>query len=96
MDRISPTRRDVLKAVGFGSLGLIGSTRRLSTAKSATVRKPNVVIVLADDLGYGDLTCYNEKSLISTPNADRVAQQGIRFTDAHTPSSVCTPTRTPC
>jgi arylsulfatase A-like enzyme len=56
-------------------------------------RKPNLVIVLADDLGYGDPRCYHQGSKIPTPNLDRLAKQGMRFTDAHTPSSVCTPTR---
>jgi arylsulfatase A-like enzyme len=56
-------------------------------------RPPNIVFILADDLGYGDLRCYNEGSKIPTPNLDRLAAQGVRFTDAHTPSSLCTPTR---
>ncbi len=55
--------------------------------------RPNVLIILADDLGYGDLQCYNSSSKIPTPNLDRLAAGGVRFTDAHTPSSVCTPTR---
>jgi arylsulfatase A-like enzyme len=55
--------------------------------------KPNIVYILADDLGYGDLGCYNSQSKIPTPNLDRLAQQGMRFTDAHAPSSVCTATR---
>ncbi len=54
---------------------------------------PNIVIILADDLGYGDLGCYNKDSKIPTPNLDRLAQQGMRFTDAHSPSAVCSPTR---
>lgn len=56
-------------------------------------RPPNVVVVLCDDLGYGDPACYNKDSKIPTPNIDRLAAQGMRFTDAHTPSSLCTPTR---
>ncbi|MBT6493648.1 MAG: arylsulfatase, partial [Planctomycetaceae bacterium] len=48
---------------------------------------------MADDMGYGDVGCYNAESKISTPHMDRLAGQGMRFTDAHTPSSVCTPTR---
>src|SRR5438128_3355504 len=56
-------------------------------------RSPNIVIVLADDLGYGDPQCYNKESKIPTANIDRLATQGMRFTDAHTPSAVCTPTR---
>ena len=54
---------------------------------------PNIVFILADDLGYGDLSCLNPDSRIQTPNLDRMARQGITFTDAHSPSSVCTPTR---
>lgn len=48
---------------------------------------------MADDMGYGDLRCYNRQSRIPTPNMDRLAGEGMRFTDAHAPSSVCTPTR---
>lgn len=55
--------------------------------------KPNVVFILADDLGSGDLGCYNKESRIPTPNMDRLAREGIRFTDMHSPSGVCTPTR---
>ena len=54
---------------------------------------PNVVFILADDLGYGDPGCYNAESKIPTPHIDALAAQGMRFTDAHSPSSVCTPTR---
>ena len=60
---------------------------------AAPPAKPNVVYVLADDLGYGDPGCYNPKSKIPTPNIDRLATEGVRFTDAHSPSAVCTPTR---
>ena len=59
----------------------------------ARPRTPNIVIILADDLGYGDPGCYNDQSKIPTPHIDRLASEGLRFTDAHTPSSVCTPTR---
>ena len=54
---------------------------------------PNIVIILADDLGQGDLGCYNADSKIPTPHMDRLADEGTRFTDAHSPSAVCTPTR---
>src|SRR4051794_5658335 len=54
---------------------------------------PNIVYILADDLGYGDLGCYNQDSKIPTPHLDRLATEGMRFTDAHAPTSVCTPTR---
>jgi arylsulfatase A-like enzyme len=57
-------------------------------------RMPNIVYILADDLGYGDVQCLNpERGKIATPHLDRLAEQGMRFTDAHSGSSVCTPTR---
>ena len=59
---------------------------------AATPQKPNIVLILADDLGYGDLGCYGATK-IKTPNIDRLAQQGRRFTDAHAASSVCSPSR---
>ncbi len=61
-----------------------------------TVQKnkmPNIVYILADDMGYGDVSIYNPQGKIATPNIDKLAMQGMRFTDAHSPSSVCTPTR---
>ncbi|CAN5586012.1 arylsulfatase [soil metagenome] len=55
--------------------------------------KPNILILYADDLGYGDLGCYNAKSKIPTPHLDKLAAQGMRFTDAHSSSGICTPSR---
>lgn len=55
--------------------------------------RPNIVYILADDMGYGDMECNSPTSKIPTPNLNRLATQGMRFTDAHAPSSVCTPTR---
>ena len=54
---------------------------------------PNIIVILADDMGYGDIAAYNSGSKIPTPNLDLMAKQGVRFTDAHSPSAVCTPTR---
>lgn len=54
---------------------------------------PNIVFIMADDMGYGDVGCYNPDSKIPTPNMDQLSQEGIRCTDAHSPSAVCTPTR---
>ncbi len=54
---------------------------------------PNIVYILADDMGYGDLSSLNSKSGIKTPNMDKIVEEGIYFTDAHSNSSVCTPTR---
>ena len=56
--------------------------------------KPNIVFILADDMGYGDVHCLNpDRGKIATPAMDQLAEQGMIFTDAHTTSSVCTPTR---
>ena len=55
--------------------------------------KPSIVFILADDLGYGDVGCYNSEAKVATPNLDRLAREGMRFTDAHSPSTVCTPSR---
>lgn len=64
------------------------------SAPNATEAKPpNILLILADDLGYGDVSSYNPESKIPTPNLDRLAAEGMRFTDAHSPSTVCTPTR---
>ncbi len=60
---------------------------------SAPALPPNIVFILADDLGYGDPHCFNPQSKISTPNMDRLASEGMRFTDAHAPGSVCFPSR---
>jgi arylsulfatase A-like enzyme len=56
-------------------------------------RSPNIVFILADDLGYGDVRCFDPESKIPTPHLDRLAAAGMRFTDAHTSAAVCTPTR---
>ena len=54
--------------------------------------KPNMIVILADDLGYGDVGCYGATK-VKTPNIDRLASEGRRFTDAHSASAVCTPSR---
>lgn len=57
-------------------------------------KRPNIVLIYADDLGYGDVACYNpDRGKIKTPNIDRLAAQGMRFTDAHSSSGVCSPSR---
>jgi len=63
-----------------------------SVAVAATNLRPNIVIILADDLGYGDLSCYGATK-IKTPNMDRLAAEGLRFTQGYAPSSTCTPSR---
>ncbi len=54
---------------------------------------PNIIIIYADDLGFGDLSCYNSKCAYKTPRLDQMASEGIRFTDAHSPSTICSPSR---
>ena len=58
-----------------------------------TSEKPNIVLIMADDLGYGDIGAYNPASKALTPSLDQLASEGMQFSDAHSPSSVCTPTR---
>src|SRR5512140_2583501 len=79
------SRRAFLEMAGFG-LGL-------SAFGAESPSRPNIVYILADDLGWGDLRCYNAKSGVPTPQADKLATEGMRFTDMHSPSAVCTPTR---
>jgi len=57
------------------------------------MKRPNIIYILADDMGYGDMKCNNPDSKIPTPNLDKLASEGMRFTDAHASSSVCTPSR---
>ena len=65
----------------------------LMSAFSPAAETPNIIIIYADDLGYGDLSCYNDRCAYKTPRLDRMAAEGIRFTDAHSPSTICSPSR---
>src|SRR6478672_5863009 len=65
----------------------------LAAAPARAADRPNIVYVLADDLGYGDVKCLNPQGKIATPNMDRVAARGMAFTDAHSSCAVCSPTR---
>ncbi len=64
-----------------------------STMRCVAAELPNIVIVYTDDLGYGDLSIYNPKAAYKTPRIDRMAREGIMFTDAHSPSTICSPSR---
>ena len=89
-------RRQFIQAVGLGVASLVLPQCAGSAKPSAGARpthRPNIIFIMADDMGYGDVGCYNKDSKIPTPNIDRLASQGVRFTDAHSPSAVCTPTR---
>ena len=55
--------------------------------------RPNFLVILTDDVGWGDYQCYNPQGKIATPNVDRLAREGMRFTHAHTPAALCAPTR---
>lgn len=87
-------RREFINTMGAGALGLSMSNCAHQGGVSAKIsKKPNIVVIMADDLGYGDLSCLNPQSKINTPQIDRLAYEGVKFTDAHSPSAVCTPTR---
>jgi uncharacterized sulfatase len=73
-------------------LGAIGAVLPAAAQAQARARKPNFIVILADDLGYGDLACYGNRTN-QTPNLDRMAREGIRFTDAYVPMPFCAPTR---
>jgi arylsulfatase A len=64
-----------------------------ATGARAAADKPNLIYILCDDLGYGDVACLNPAGKIKTPHMDRIAREGMMFTDAHSGSSVCSPTR---
>ncbi len=72
---------------------LAGLCLSIAFDAAANAETPNIVLILADDLGYGDISAYNQRSKAPTPNIDTLARDGIRFTDAHSPASVCVPTR---
>src|SRR5262245_10614369 len=85
---LTVTRRELLSAT-------VGTRALLTTsglAQSASSRRPNVLFILADDLGYGDLRCYGRPHY-QTPVLDNLARQGIKFTSAYAAAPVCTPTR---
>jgi arylsulfatase A-like enzyme len=93
------TRREFLRAVGLaatsaGLASLVPGCRSAETGRdeAAQPSKPNIVFILADDLGYGDLGCYGQQT-IQTPNLDRMAAEGMIFTDFYAGSTVCAPSR---
>jgi len=91
------TRRKFVQTLAAGTtfLGDLGSAARThfaQTSSSATNSRPNIIFILADDMGWGDLSCYGRPDY-RTPNIDLLASQGTRFTDAYSASAVCTPTR---
>jgi arylsulfatase A len=80
----------VLQSVGVIVVSLLFAGEIHKCAQAA---KPNVILVMADDLGIGDVSPTNTDCRIKTPHLQKMANEGLTFLDAHTPSSVCTPTR---
>ena len=78
---------------GIASMVPASCTTDGETTTVAEPRQPNIVVILADDLGIGDLGCMNPEAGTRTPNLDSLATDGARFLDAHSPSAVCSPTR---
>jgi arylsulfatase A-like enzyme len=78
------TATNIIFLILFGPLQSLGQTKQH--------KKPNIVIILTDDMGYGDISCYNSKQ-VSTPNIDRLAKEGVRFTDFYVPTPYCAPSR---
>lgn len=82
------SRRSFMKSLGLAAAAVMIPAK----LKAAETRQPNIVIIYADDLGYGDVGCYGTTK-VKTPNVDRLAAEGLRFTNAHSPSATCTPSR---
>jgi arylsulfatase A-like enzyme len=96
MKRMSPSRirSSVLPLFAIAILFILRcGFDRLPAATAAEPSLPNIIIIYADDLGYGDLSCYDADCAYKTPRLDRMAAEGIRFTDAHSPSTICSPSR---
>lgn len=86
-------RRFIAVLACIFAFGAVLSAAANAPDRSAMGSFPNILFILADDLGYGDVACYNAESKVPAPNLDRLASEGMRFTDAHSPSTVCTPSR---
>ena len=97
MSRDTYTRRDFLRAMGVGAASSLAIQCKSSDTvyarpASGPVKKPNFLFILIDDMGWSDLACYGSE-FHETPNIDRLAKQGMRFTDAYAACPVCSPTR---
>ncbi len=86
----SPTRRDFLTASALGLAGFAACGR--GTDEAPQERPPNIVFIMADDLGYGELSCYGQTKF-ETPHIDRLAAEGMKFSDAYSGCTVCAPAR---
>ncbi|NBC03096.1 MAG: sulfatase-like hydrolase/transferase, partial [Bacteroidetes bacterium] len=77
----------------IGLVLLLAGCNSLQDDNSEVTGNPNILLILVDDMGYGDLKSYNPQSKIPTPTLDKLANEGMRFTDAHAPGAVCHPSR---
>ena len=87
--RTTISRRRFVQTSAAGSLALAG----LGRESQAQAAKPNIVFIMADDLGYADVSCYGQRDY-TTPNIDRIANEGLKFMQAYANSAVCSATRT--
>ena len=86
---IKPIRPSTFVMIGW--IFLNGFLQSCNSPESKAI-KPNIILIMADDLGYGDLSCYGNPE-VKTPHLDRLAAEGVRFTDFHSNGTVCSPTR---
>jgi len=94
MEAKPQTRRDFLKAAGcLAAAWALSPSKSVMAAAARKQKYPNIVFILADDMGYGDIQALNPQSKIPTPHLNKLASEGVAFTDAHSGSAVCTPTR---
>ena len=84
-------RRAVCLVILLLATGLLGGMQ-IEAARRSAADRPNIILIVADDLGYGDLSCYGQKKF-TTPNIDRMAARGMKFTQHYAGSTVCAPTR---
>src|SRR5258705_13119745 len=87
-DKHSITRRDLIRGAASGMISLA-----MGVGTQPSAKRPNIIFILADDLGYADVSCYGRPDL-STPNIDRIAMRGMRFLQGYANSAVCSATRT--
>jgi arylsulfatase A-like enzyme len=86
------TRRRFLHATGAAGLGAMASPW-LAHAQVAAPARPNIVLIYVDDMGYGDVSCYNDQAWVRTPAIDKLAEDGVRFTQGYATAPVCFPSR---
>ena len=85
--------RSILTLVLVSLGAFLGTFCSPALAEDAKAPRPNILFIMADDIGWGDFQCYNPQGKVPSPNIDRLARDGMRFTDAHTPAALCAPTR---